>query len=370
LLSPLIALDTGIDLTIVGPESPLILGLADRLSAAGLRVFGPSAAAARLEGSKAWAKALLQEHGIPCAKSATFDSAAEAKEYILSQPTPIVVKADGEALGKGVVVAQNHDEALAAVAMMMEQRAFGAAGDRVVVEECLRGPEVSALAFVDGATVVPMVPACDYKRIFDGDLGPNTGGMGSYSPPSFVDAPLWEDIRDSILQPTADAMVKLGCPYRGVMYAGVMVTEDGPKALEFNARFGDPETQVILPLLKSDLVEVALAVAEGRLANTPVEWHDGATCGVVLASAGYPGEIVTGQRIAGLDQLEDGILAFLGGVAQTNGELLTSGGRVLTVVAQGADVAEARDRVYRNIARLEFAGRQYRSDIGAREVKG
>lgn len=364
------ALENRIDLTIVGPESALIAGIGDRFRAAGLRLFGPSAAAARIEGSKAWAKALLQENGIPCARSVSFTSPAEAIRYVESQPLPIVVKADGEALGKGVVIAASYAEAVDTIRVMMEERVFGAAGERVVIEECLRGLEVSALAFVDSTTVVPMVPACDYKRIYDGDEGPNTGGMGAYSPPGFVDEALWTRIRTEILEPTAQALVDAGCPYSGVLYAGLMLTEEGPKVLEYNARFGDPETQVILPRLKSDLVEVTLAVAEGRLAGTKVEWDERAACGVVLASAGYPGDVVKGQPIEGLGDLDDGVLVFHGGTAAGgDGSLVTAGGRVVTVVGMGEDVIEARAVAYRNVERVRFAGRQYRRDIAAREER-
>jgi len=363
------AVAQGIDLTIVGPESPLIAGLADRFREQGLRVFGPSAAAARLEGSKAWAKSVMQKYGIPCARSVTFDSARAAKDYVLAQPVPVVVKADGEALGKGVTVAQTHAEALAAITAAMEERVFGAAGERVVIEECLRGPEVSALAFSDGCTVVPMVPACDYKRVYDGDEGPNTGGMGGYSPPGFVGAAFQDTVLRTILQPTVAALAAEGVTYQGVLYAGLMLTEDGPKVLEFNCRFGDPETQVILPRLKSDLVAIALAVAEGRLAEVPVEWDERVTCGVVLASGGYPGPIRKGLPIEGLDRLDDGILAFHAGTMLAEGRVVTSGGRVLALVALGRDLAAARTAVYANVDRVTFAGRHYRRDIAAREVQ-
>lgn len=362
------ALDNGIDLTIVGPEAPLIGGLADRLRRAGKLVFGPVAAAARLEGSKAWAKDLMQRYGIPCARSRTFDDAARAKDYVLSQALPIVVKADGLAQGKGVTVAQTQEEALAAVSAAMESRVFGAAGDSVVIEECLSGLEVSALAFTDGQTVVPMVPACDYKRVDDGDEGPNTGGMGSYSPPGFVGAALQDTIKRTILEPTVAALKAEGIDYRGVLYAGLMLTEDGPKVLEYNVRFGDPETQVILPRLRSDLFEVCLEVARGRLDAVTVEWDDAAACGVVLASGGYPDGYAKGCTIEGLDELDDGILAFHAGTALAKGRFVTAGGRVLALVARGADIGAARAKVYANVGRVQFRGVHYRKDIGAREV--
>ncbi len=363
------AKEEGIDLTVVGPEGPLIAGLADQFRAHGLLVFGPNADAARLEGSKAWAKTILQQYGIPCARSVNFSSAAEAKKYVLSQPVPIVIKADGQALGKGVTVAKTHEEALAAISAMMEERIFGPAGDTVVVEECLSGLEVSLLAFTDGRTVVPMVPACDYKRVFDGDEGPNTGGMGAYSPPSFVDDGFVQEVKRTILEPVVAALDVEGAPYQGVLYAGLMVTPEGPKVLEFNARFGDPETQVILPRLKTDLVEIMLAVAEERLAGLRVEWNERAACGVVLASAGYPGAYTKGHTIRGLDSLDEGILPFHAGTAMAGSRVVTAGGRVLTLVALGRDVAEARSKVYANVERVQFEGRHYRTDIAAREVR-
>ncbi|MDA8218971.1 MAG: phosphoribosylamine--glycine ligase [Dehalococcoidales bacterium] len=364
-----LATERGIDLVIIGPETPLIAGVADQLRSAGFVVFGPSAEAARLEGSKAWAKELMQKYGIPCARSVTFDSPAEAKEYIRGQSMPIVVKADGEAAGKGVTVAMTHEEAISAVTAAMEERVFGKAGDVVVVEECLSGPEVSALAFTDGKTVVPMVPSCDYKRVYDGDEGPNTGGMGAYSPPGFVDAAMQERILRTILEPTVAALAAEGIVYQGVLYAGLMMTAEGPKVLEYNVRFGDPETQAVLPRLKTDLVDIALAVAHGRLAEIAVEWDERATCGVVLASGGYPGPYSKGLPITGLERLDDGIRAFHAGTAVANGGFVTAGGRVLTLVAMGRDMAEARQKVYANAERVSFPGRHYRRDIAAREVR-
>ena len=363
------AVERGIDLTIIGPEAPLISGLADGLRRAGRLAFGPGAAGARLEGSKAWAKELLQKYDIPCARSAAFRDPRAAKEYVLNQPVPVVVKADGLAQGKGVTVAQTHEEALAAIREAMEQRVFGEAGDAVVVEECLTGPEVSALAFTDGETVVPMVPACDYKRVFDGDLGPNTGGMGSYSPPGFVDAALQERIVTTILRPTVAALAAEGIPYRGVLYAGLMLTADGPKVLEFNARFGDPETQVILPRLRTDLVQICLEVARGRLGEISVDWDERAACAVVLAAGGYPGSYPKGQQITGIDDLDEGVYAFHAGTALSGGKFVTAGGRVLALVGTGGDVAEARAMVYANTDRVRFDGVHYRRDIGAREVR-
>ena len=304
------ALERRIDLTVVGPEAPLATGIVDLFQARGIPVFGPSKEATRIESSKVFAQGLMQKYGIPCARSRSFSSFAEAKDYVKTQQAPIVVKADGLAAGKGSVVAGSTAEALAALSDIMEKRIFGEAGDQVLVEECLQGKEVSLLAFSDGKTVVPMVPACDYKRACDGDEGPNTGGMGSYSPPKLFGSEMISRVMDTILEPTVRAMAKEGKPYKGVLYAGLMLTEEGPRALEFNARFGDPESQVMLPLLKSDLVEIMLAVLDERLDKTQIEWRDEACVGVVMASGGYPGSYKTGFPIKGLDEVDDDILVF------------------------------------------------------------
>ena len=360
-----VAQEQRIDLTVVGPEAPLATGIVDLFQARGIPVFGPSKEATRIESSKVFAQGLMQKYGIPCARSRSFSSFAEAKDYVKTQQIPIVVKADGLAAGKGSVVAGSTAEALAALSDIMEKRIFGEAGDQVLVEECLQGKEVSLLAFSDGKTVVPMVPACDYKRACDGDKGPNTGGMGSYSPPKFFGREMINRVRDTILEPTVRAMAKEGKPYKGVLYAGLMLTEEGPRALEFNARFGDPESQVMLPLLKSDLVEIMLAVLDERLDKTQIEWRDEACVGVVMASGGYPGSYKTGFPIRGLDKVEDDILVFHAGTRESEGKIYTDGGRVLTVTATGGTIAEAGDRVYSNIRRIHFEGCHYRHDIGA-----
>jgi len=354
-----------IDLTVVGPEAPLATGIVDLFQARGIPVFGPSKEATRIESSKVFAQGLMQKYGIPCARSRSFSSFAEAKDYVNTQQTPIVVKADGLAAGKGSIIAGSTAEALAALSDIMEKRIFGEAGDQVLVEECLQGKEVSLLAFSDGKTVVPMVPACDYKRVCDGDEGPNTGGMGSYSPPKLFGSKMINRVMDTILEPTVRAMAKEGKPYKGVLYAGVMLTEEGPKALEFNARFGDPESQVMIPLLKSDLVEIMLAVLDERLGKTQIEWRDEACVGVVMASGGYPGSYKTGFPIKGLDKVDDDILVFHAGTRESEGIIYTDGGRVLTVTATGGTITEARDRVYSNIRRIHFEGCHYRHDIGA-----
>ena len=354
-----------IDLTVVGPEAPLATGIVDLFQARGIPVFGPSKEATRIESSKVFAQGLMKKYGIPCAGSRSFSSFAEAKDYVKTQQTPIVVKADGLAAGKGSVVAGSTAEALTALSDIMEKRIFGEAGDQVLVEECLQGKEVSLLAFSDGKTVVPMVPACDYKRACDGDEGPNTGGMGSYSPPKLFGSEMINRVMDTILEPTVRAMAKEGKPYKGVLYAGLMLTEEGPKALEFNARFGDPESQVMLPLLKSDLVEIMLAVLDERLDKTQIEWSDEACVGVVMASGGYPGSYKTGFPIKGLDKVDDDILVFHAGTRESEGIIYTDGGRVLTVTATGGTIAEAGDRVYSNIRRIHFEGCHNRHDIGA-----
>ena len=357
-----------IDLTVVGPEDALVAGLADALAARGLTVFGPSAAGARIEGSKSWAKELMARMRIPTARTAAFDDADAARAYVRSQPAPLVVKADGLAAGKGVLMCPTTDDALAAIAECMERGTFGAAGRRIVVEECLTGPEVSLLALVDGERAVPLIPACDYKRVFDGDGGPNTGGMGSYAPPRFVSPDLHAEIVRTIVEPTVRGFREAGIDYRGILYVGLMLTPAGPKVLEYNARFGDPETQAVLPLLDSDLVEVALATANGRLDPALVRWKPGAACGVVLASGGYPGRYEVGKVIAGLDRLDPDVPAFHAGTKRVDGRLVTAGGRVLTVVATGRDMAEARARAYDNVARVSFEGMHYRRDIALREV--
>jgi len=311
----------------------------------------------------------MQKYGIPCPNGIIFSTYPEAKKYLESQPAPVVVKADGLAAGKGVTVASSREEALKALSDIMETKIFGSAGDSVVIEECLTGKEVSLLAFTDGKTVIPMVPACDYKRVFDNDQGPNTGGMGSYSPPGFFDTKLTQQVMKTILQPAVRAMAQEGMPYKGVLYAGLMIAADGPKVLEFNARFGDPETQAILPRLQTDLVDILLAILDNRLSKLAVEWNNNACIGVVMASAGYPGSYKTGLPILGLDKLDKEILVFHAGTKLgENSQVYTDGGRVLTVTATGKTMSEARAKVYQNLPRIHFDGCHYRKDIAAREV--
>ncbi|MBI2872894.1 MAG: phosphoribosylamine--glycine ligase [Chloroflexi bacterium] len=354
-----------VELTVVGPETPLAEGAVDCFREAGLAIFGPTRAAARIESSKAFAKELMQRHGIPTAASRSFDSHEKAVAYVKAQETPMVVKADGLAAGKGVVVARTREEALQALEECMVRRAFGDAGERVVVEECLSGREVSVFAFTDGESISPLVAACDYKRAQDGDQGPNTGGMGGYSPPGFWTPALARQIEEGIIRPTVRALAQAGAPYTGVLYAGLMLTSQGPQVLEFNCRLGDPETQVVLPRLETDLVEVVEAVCKGELHRVALRWSQQACVGVVVASGGYPGEYRTGLHISGLEQVPEGALVFHAGTATSDGSVVTSGGRVLTVVGRGRDLADARQRAYAAAKRITFQGAFYRTDIAA-----
>ena len=356
------AREKGIGLTAVGPEIPLALGLVDAFQAAGLTVFGPTQAAAQLETSKAFAKAFMQEVGIPTAVSATFTDYQQAANYL--PDGPVVVKASGLAAGKGVIVCDNRAEAEAALRQIMLDREFGPAGDEVIIEERLSGPEVSLLAFCDGQTAVPLPPARDHKRAYDGDLGPNTGGMGVYAPPPDVDAALVDHIMRTVIQPAVDGMARRGAPYVGVLYAGIMLTAVGPKVLEFNCRFGDPETQALLPLLDGDLAEILLACAAGRLTPEMVRVHSGACATVVMAAPGYPGTYPKGLPITGLEAVPEEVVVFHAGTHHADGQIVTSGGRVLCVSALGADLATAVSRAYAGVAAIHFDGAHYRTDIG------
>ncbi len=354
-----------VDLTIVGPEAPLAEGIVDLFRSQGQAIFGPTRAAARIEASKVFAKGIMERHGIPTAKAQAFRTFQEAYQNILQRQPPFVVKADGLAAGKGVFVCQTRGEGAEALRQCLVERAFGTAGDQVLVEECLVGREVSVFAFTDGASVSPLAAACDYKRVSDGDRGPNTGGMGGYSPPEFWDEALEKEVRERIMEPTVRALAQEGCPFQGVLYAGLMLTDRGPQVLEFNCRLGDPEAQVLLPRLKTDLLELALAVAEGRLAKVALEWSQEACVGVVMASPGYPGEYPRGLPIEGLEGLPTDVVVFHAGtrLGSPDGPVVTDGGRVLTVTALGATMEEARRRVYHNIGRIRFEGAHYRRDI-------
>ena len=358
------------DLVIVGPEDPLAAGVADRLTVEGIRVFGPTRAAAEIESSKSFAKQLMRDAGVATAAARAFDDAAAAKAYVEDLEHAPVIKADGLAAGKGVIVCDTTDEALAAIDLAMGQRAFGDAGARVLVEERMRGPETSAHAFTDGVTVRHMPFSCDYKRALDGDAGPNTGGMGVYSPPGWLAPAVAAQIERDVTERTVRAMFDAGRPYRGVIYPGMMVTDGGPRVVEYNCRFGDPEAEVLLPRLRSDLLAICWAVADNSLADVDVQWSDDATVGVVMASGGYPGAYETGFPISGLDDVDGDVQVFMAGAqlipgGTGDGTLVTAGGRVLCIVASGVTVAEARDRAYDNVRRIHFQGAHYRTDIAS-----
>jgi len=366
-----VAREKGIDLVVVGPEAPLASGIVDHFDRLGIPVFGPTRAAAQLESSKAFARNLMEKYGIPCPKAGIFSSYSEAHEYLQKQRAPVVIKADGLAAGKGVIIAGSLDEADRAISDIMKARVFGSAGDKVVIDEYLSGREISLIAFTDGKTVSPMVPACDYKKIGDNDEGPNTGGMGSYSPPGFFSAQAAQKVTEDILLPTVKAMAKEGFLYRGVLYAGLMIIDGEPVVLEFNARFGDPETQVILPLLKTDLVDILMAVLQGNLDRLKIEWSPEASVGVVMASGGYPGRYETGFPVRGIDSVDEDVLVFHAGTKSGSDRVIyTDGGRVLAVVGVGKDMAEAREKVYHNITGIHFQGCYYRKDVALREVMG
>jgi phosphoribosylamine--glycine ligase len=362
-----------VDLAVVGPEVPLVAGLGDALAARGVRVFGPGAAGARLEGSKSWAKSLMASRGIPTPSAATFGRADEATAYaerLLAGGGGVVVKADGLAAGKGVTVCDDLAQASAAIRDALERGVFGASGSRVLVEERLAGEELSVLAFCDGKVVLPMEAAQDFKRAFEGDRGPNTGGMGSHSPVPACTPEVAGRVADEVLEPIAAALAEEGVPYVGVLYAGVMLTPDGPEVLEFNCRFGDPETQALLPRLGSDLAEPVLACTEGALGGVRLAWRPEASVAVVAASAGYPGPAATGVPVRGLGEAArvTGLPVFQAGTALgSGGEVVTAGGRVLAVAALGEDHRAARRRAYDGLAAVSFEGMWYRSDIGPRE---
>jgi phosphoribosylamine--glycine ligase len=359
------------DLVVVGPEAPLVAGLADRLRERGITVFGPGADGARMEGSKAFAKEIMQAAGVPTGRAATFTDYHQALAYVRDHGAPTVIKADGLAAGKGVIVAKTLAEAEAALAECFVERRFGGAADTVLIEEYLEGEEVSLLALVSGSQVLPLAPAQDYKRALDGDQGPNTGGMGSYSPVPAVDERLYDRLVAEAVRPTVAELVRRGIDFRGVLYAGLMLTTSGPKVLEFNCRFGDPETQALLPRLESDLLELLLSAAEGETLPGQVEWRKGAAVGVVMASRGYPASSSKGDVITGLEKVagREGVEVFHAATVLSDKGLLTSGGRVLTVAGLGDTFAQARLRAYEAVAEIDFEGAQHRSDIALRAEK-
>lgn len=364
------ALTHHIDLTVVGPEVPLSNGIVDAFSEKGLKIFGPTQRAARIEGSKAFAKDLMAKYSIPTAGYAVFTDAEVAKQYISEQGAPVVVKADGLAAGKGVVVAMTVAEALAAVDMIMCDNVFGSAGSQVVIEEFLVGEEASILAFTDGKTIMPMVAAQDHKRVYDNDQGPNTGGMGAYAPAPAITPAISAQVMREIFQPTVDAMVSEGCPYSGCLYLGLIMTVDGPKVIEFNARFGDPETQVVLPLLDSDLVTIMEACINGTLADAEIKWKDASAVCIVMASGGYPAAYENGHVISGIEDAEkQGAYVFHAGTASAHGQFVTKGGRVLGVTAIAEDIKQAVDNAYQAVNHINFNGMHYRTDIAYQAIK-
>jgi phosphoribosylamine--glycine ligase len=370
------AKDKDIGLTVVGPEAPLVAGLVDAFAAAGLGAFGPVKELAALEGSKVFAKELMKKLGVPTADFRVFDKPDEALKYIDRRASPMVVKADGLAAGKGVVVARIKDEAKDAVRRMMVEKAFGAAGKRVIVEDCLAGEEASIIVISDGNNIAPLASSQDHKRIYDGDKGPNTGGMGAYSPAPIVTEALLKKVLDDIIRPIIKGLAAEGRPYKGALYAGIMITSDGPKTLEFNVRFGDPETQAILPRMKSDLVEAMEKAMAGELGGYKLEWDSRPCVSVVLASGGYPGDYEKGAEIEGLDEaakMKDVHVFHAGtkpGKRSTDAKSLyiTSGGRVLNVTALGSDIKEAIENSYAAVKKIRFDGMQYRRDIGYKAI--
>jgi phosphoribosylamine--glycine ligase len=357
-----------IDLTVVGPELPLSLGIVDKFEEAGLRVFGPTASAARLEYSKAFAKEMMAKCNIPTAVFKTFTSSHEAKEYIKEKGAPLVIKADGLAAGKGVVVAESVDEAINAIVDMMDKKVFGEGGKKVVIEDCLKGEEASFMVFTDGATIVPMVSAQDHKRVFDNDKGPNTGGMGAYSPAPVVTDALADKVIKEVFKPLLSGLKKDGIIYKGVLYAGLMIDDNQLNVLEFNCRFGDPEAQPILFRLKSDIIEIMEAIIDSGLSEADVEWKQEASVCVVIASKGYPGNYEKGKVINGIDKAEEikGVKVFHAGTAKKDNNIVTAGGRVLGVTASGIDINEAVKTAYKAIEKIKFEGMHYRKDIASK----
>lgn len=360
-----------IDLTIVGPEDPLSKGIVDVFEKEDRRIVGPTRAAAQLEASKVFAKDFMRRHRIPTADYKVFTSYLHAEDYVRMMGAPIVIKADGLAAGKGVIVASTVDEAIEALRFIMKDRAFGEAGDHVVVEQCLEGEEASFMAFTDGETIVPMVSSQDHKRIFDGDRGPNTGGMGAYSPAPIITPEFEKMIVDTIMRPVIDGLKSEGMKYKGILYAGLMIKDGKPSVLEFNCRLGDPETQPVLSRLSTDLLDICLALTDGKLSEIDVQWKPDPSVCVVLASKGYPGNYEKGEVIKGLDDVKkiEGVTVFHAGTAFKNDSIVTNGGRVLGVTAIGADIRAAQRKAYEAIDKIHFDGMHYRKDIAYRALK-
>jgi len=361
----------GIDLTVVGPEGPLTMGITDRFREAGLPVVGPSRKAAEIESSKAFSKSFMERHAIPTAVAKIFHEPEAAVQYVKQHGAPIVVKVDGLAAGKGVVMAQDEAEAIRAIDLIMRRKTFGEAGNRILLEEQLEGEEASFLVFTDGKTVIPMATSQDHKRVFDQDQGPNTGGMGAYSPAPVLSEELRERVLRDIVRPTIDGLAREGRPFQGILYTGLMLTRSGPKVLEYNARFGDPETQVILPRLESDLVEILQALSIGALDRVRVRWSPKVSVCVVLTAKGYPATYESGRAVLGIDEAEsqNGVVVFHAGTAVRDGELVTAGGRVLGVTAVGRDFQQAREFAYAAVSRIRFEGMHCRMDIGLKGIE-
>ncbi len=357
-----------IDLAVVGPDDPLAMGLVDKLEEAGIRTFGPCARAAEIEASKVFSKDLMKKYNIPTAHYEVFEDPDQAVGYLRNCTFPVVVKAEGLALGKGVVIAEEFEQAKSAVEEMMLKRVFGDAGRRIVVEEFLEGHEVSILTFTDGKTVVPMVSSQDHKRVYDNDCGPNTGGMGTFSPSRIYSKELAEECMERIYIPTIRAMESEGRRFKGVLYFGLIITREGPKVLEYNARFGDPETQVVIPRLKTDIIDIFDAVIDERLGQIDIEWYPGGAACVVMASGGYPGKYETGCEISGIEEAEElGCMVFHAGTKIQNGKMVTSGGRVLGVSALGSSLESSIEKAYEGVSRIRFKGAHYRKDIGIKK---
>lgn len=358
-----------IDLTVVGPETPLVMGIVDEFKKRNLRIFGPSKMAAQLEGSKVFSKQFMKENNIPTSDFKIFDSAQEAKEYANNRSVPMVVKADGLAAGKGVIICKTNQEAIDAIDKIMTEKIFGDAGNRVVVEDFLRGEETSILVITDGKDFVILPSSQDHKQVFDGDKGPNTGGMGAYAPAPLVDNSLKEKIQRELVRPTIEGMSRRGTPFKGCLYVGIMVTEDGPKVLEYNCRLGDPEAQPVLSLLESDFYELLKASIDGTIGSIEIKNRDGFACCVVMASGGYPGEYEKGKVISGLENVPNDILVFHAGTALKDGKVVTNGGRVLGVTGVGKDILSAINAAYGSVQKISWDKEYHRTDIGQKAVR-
>ena len=364
------AKDKNIDLTVVGPEKPLTLGIVDLFEKRGLRIFGPSRKAAEIEGSKAFAKEFMRKYHIPTASFKIFEDQDEALHFAQTAAYPLFIKASGLAAGKGAIKAESADQAIEIINQVMGDRIFGEAGTKIVIEDCLTGPEVTVMAFTDGKTILPMISSQDHKQVFDGGQGPNTGGMGAYAPTPLVDDQMMQIIREQILQPAVGGLAKEGRVYKGILYAGLMLTKLGPKVIEFNCRFGDPETQVVLPLLQSDLADIFIAIVDGNLNIIEPEWKDGAAVCVVMASPGYPGKAQTGLEITGLRTYrENHAYIFHAGTKKENGKWITAGGRVLGVTAVNQDISKAQKMAYKTIENIKFENAHYRKDIAGQAIR-